>query len=315
METKTPKLEVTEENLKKAYEIIGEEFPGLEKSQESDLSKSVESEKVKEEESKEEVIEKSMSKSSEEESEEKDPPKEQKLDGKEEESKTEEKDDDNDDDDEIEKGCDKKMKKSQETEKLSSEEKVENEEESKIFKSLVSSVGQKIEAFAVINQHLTNRIEKSIESLKRLDELEKGVDTLNRKVEQQGQEIEINIEKSLSAAKEKDNTLLKSIDGLEERIEQIEKTPNTRKSIENLQYIEKSQGSEQVKGEEDGTILSISKNRKEISNILLEKSMVGTGQRVNKQYESAVLDFETSGKLSKSIMNDLSKNDNIRFTS
>ena len=102
---------------------------------------------------------------------------------------------------------------------------------------------------------------------------------------------------------------------IEERFEKLESEPAVgRKSITTSSFIEKSFGNEQqndlMKGK---TSLSMSKNKQQVSDLLLAKSGIEKGE-VNDFYVNALTGFEATGEISKSVVNDLFHNHNVLVT-
>lgn len=100
--------------------------------------------------------------------------------------------------------------------------------------------------------------------------------------------------------------------GIDERFEKLESEPVVgRKSITSQNFIEKSFGNEQqnelMKGKSS---LSLSKNKQQVSDLLLAKSGIEKGE-VNDFYVDALTGFEATGSISKSVVNDLFHNHNV----
>lgn len=219
-----------------------------------------------------------------------------------------------DEEDEVEedKGKSKKedsddVEKSLDTEKLKAQE--------KIVTSLEKSIEANIKTLATLNDGILNSIQKSLERAQELgvgidEKIEKAFGEVDDKLEKAISNSDDKLEKSFIGTNERNDTLLKAID---QRLEKLEHTPNPRKSITSTSYIKKGTADDNLNEGQKQT-LSLSRNRQAISNILLEKSGFESGQ-INKGYQDAVFQFEASGSLSKGIMDDLSKNDGIHFTS
>lgn len=87
----------------------------------------------------------------------------------------------------------------------------------------------------------------------------------------------------------------------------------TRKSVTNT-FIEKSFNTEEqnkIQKGNTGTQMSISRDRARISNLLFTKSGIEKGENVNPLYQDAVMDFEATNNISKSVIDDLKFNHNI----
>lgn len=306
-----PTLALTEENIAKAFGVLGIDSPELKKSIESDkLEKSLNEEEDEEEK---------------ESTEKKDAPEKKEMSEKEEKEESKE----------IEKSIEPKVEESEKEAKI--EKSIETKEvtpkeddkeaRQELVESFEKSIESKMQALGTINLHITQQLEKSVKMLDQLKSVESSISEMDTRVKKSlaenqdrlselSQEVDSKIEKSLQVKAEKEDTLSKSIQSIEERVEKIEKTPNTRKSVTSLGYVQKSIENDQLDGNKgEGKVLSISRDRSQIVDILLEKSMSGTGHQVNKAYENEVMSFESTNRLSKSIMDDLSKNEGIRFTS
>ena len=95
---------------------------------------------------------------------------------------------------------------------------------------------------------------------------------------------------------------------IEEKIGEIEAYSPGPKSIRTKNFIEKSEkgeGSDRIK-------LSVSGNKSQILNILQEKSGIDSG-KLNERYSDALMMYESSGVIEKSIINELSAQTNIDF--
>lgn len=140
-----------------------------------------------------------------------------------------------------------------------------------------------------ISKEEFNNLEKSIE------------DKLSKSFESRFEDLSKNlIEKS------EEITLLKA------RLEEVENSPvRPNSTIKGGKYLEKSFDNELDKRKEGMTILSISKNKSVIQQILIERSGIDTGN-INDLYKSAIMPFEASSTLSKSVINELEK-DNIQI--
>ena len=102
-----------------------------------------------------------------------------------------------------------------------------------------------------------------------------------------------------------------SVESLNSRIAAIEEQPVSRpKSLTTSRAIEKSFQNE-VNQNTGRTQISI-QDRSQISDLLLAKSGIEKGE-TNELYVKEVLEFETSGKLSKAVIQDLFLNDKIEI--
>lgn len=133
------------------------------------------------------------------------------------------------------------------------------------------------------------------------------------------EETKKEIEKANSQVSEQLGTLLESFNefkkGIDERFEKLEGQPAVgRKSVTTQAFIEKSFGEENqnefMKGKQ---AISASKNKQQVSNLLLAKSGIEKGE-INEFYSDALTGFEATGSLSKAVMNDLFHNHNILIT-
>lgn len=105
---------------------------------------------------------------------------------------------------------------------------------------------------------------------------------------------------------------LEILQQLSNRLDAIESAPVQRKSFSGVSTIEKSFGFDNVR--EDGkTKLSLSKNKQQISELLLSQSGIEKGEQ-NQLYIQAVMDFDATGSISKSVISDLFANKNILIT-
>jgi len=106
--------------------------------------------------------------------------------------------------------------------------------------------------------------------------------------------------------KEEVDTLKKANTDFEERIKIIEAEPNERKSAKS-EFIEKGFSEGQ---DENKTVLSLSKNRKEVMNALearAELNNIEKGQSPNPLFSDALVQFESVGSLSKEAIKELNK--------
>ncbi|HDL74764.1 MAG TPA: hypothetical protein ENH06_00030, partial [bacterium] len=295
------KIKVTSENIAKAYEIL-DIVPEVEK--EEKVKKAIE---IKEEEKVKKAIEMEKKKAPNSEVE------------KEDEGEVEKKDPKKEEEEEEEEGGEKKK-----VEKAKKENKIKKSKE--IKKSFQDSINEKIQLLGLLNRDLSQKIEKAIKSVQKIETLTErvekaitGVDDLIQKSFTVG---ENNIQKSINLIKEEvkgevdenKERIEKSLDLIEkidDRIEKIERTPLQRRSI-TKSFVKKER--EDIQKIEEDRVLSLSKDKKEISNLLLQKSGFETNQS-NDLYVNAVISFEASGVLNKAIMNDLSKTEKIKFTS
>jgi len=102
-----------------------------------------------------------------------------------------------------------------------------------------------------------------------------------------------------------------TISSLRSEMESIGKTSARKSLTSNTQVIEKSfqSGFDQSTGK---TVLSLSQNRNEIDNTLLELSGIEKGE-VNDLYKDAALCFNASGQLTQNVIVDLYRNKNIQI--
>jgi|GEM_PF-1740034 len=99
----------------------------------------------------------------------------------------------------------------------------------------------------------------------------------------------------------------------EERLQNLENQPGVRKSVVKAHAIEKSFGGPDDENNKGKTTLSVSRNRQQVSNILLSKSGIEKGE-LNNFYADAMQAFEATGTLSKAVVTDLYTNNNILIT-
>jgi hypothetical protein len=173
------------------------------------------------------------------------------------------------------------------------EEETEEVEKGKDSKATVAEVKKEVEEkmegkkSEEIEKGLNDTLEKSIDS-----KLQKGQDTLLTKFEE----------------------LFKGFtEKIDERLSHIENQPGQRKSAASLNFIEKSFGGADDKQNENKTSLSLSRQRQQISNVLLAKSGIEKGE-TNEFYANAMMQFEATSSLSKAVMQDLYTNENILIT-
>lgn len=115
----------------------------------------------------------------------------------------------------------------------------------------------------------------------------------------------------LKAMREEREELTKSFSEMNEKINEIGTQSNGRKSFTSSTAIEKSfPGGE---GDDGKTVFSISKNKTEISDKLLDMSGLEKGGKVDDLYLNAVSLFESSKLIEKSVLNDLYKNHDIKI--
>lgn len=108
------------------------------------------------------------------------------------------------------------------------------------------------------------------------------------------------------------NKTLEILQQLSNRLDAIENAPVQRKSFSGVNTIEKSFGFDNVR--EDGkTQLSLSRDKQRISELLLSQSGIEKGEQ-NQLYIQAVMDFDATGSISKSVISDLFANKNILIT-
>lgn len=160
----------------------------------------------------------------------------------------------------------------------------------------------------------------------KLAELEKSEDAEPAKADEveKGEEPEIGepkykaelekatqgFEKGISDIKDLFTGFKKSID---ERFEALENSTPGRKSAPTARVIEKSFGGAEDKNNEGKTKISLSRQRQDVSNILLAKSGIEKGE-VNDFYSNAMMQFEATGQLSKAVATDLYTNSDILIT-
>lgn len=192
------------------------------------------------------------------------------------------------------------------------------EKSMQILDALQKSVDQKIELLATVNGSLSEKLEKAIDRLGEFDSqfterLEKALGAMDNKLEKSLHSKEV---ADLEKLAEKD-ALIKSLD---DRIEKVEKAPNPRKSATLASsYIKKGQYEEEDAmrhGEGNVEVLSLSRDKQRISNMLLQKSGVeDPSMKENPIYRNAVIQFEGGGGINKALMNDISKSEGVKFTS
>ena len=99
--------------------------------------------------------------------------------------------------------------------------------------------------------------------------------------------------------------------GIEEKFENIERQSLGRKSVVTSRALEKSFGGEEQANAASGkTVVSISRQRGQVSSILMAKSGIEKGE-VNDFYVNEITKFEATGQISKAAMDDLNVNSNI----
>lgn len=141
------------------------------------------------------------------------------------------------------------------------------------------------------------------EDSKKEDKMEKSFTSMIEKSNQ-------NTNAAISEMKE----LIKGFaQNVESRLSAMENETPGRKSMGSAKVIEKSFGGPLDKSNEGKTVLSISKNRQQVSNILLAKSGIEKGE-MNDFYANAMTSFEATGELSKAVVTDLFANGNILIT-
>jgi len=201
--------------------------------------------------------------------------------------KKEEKDDDDedDDDDEMEKALIEKQKELDEI-----KEKIELRK----AKSVPAKVEVNIDA---------DEIKKSLEN----------------EIRESSRQIEAKTTELVSNANEQFNKGISEIKdmftefkkGIEEKLENIERQPVGRKSVVTSRALEKSFGNEEQANAASGkTVVSISRQRGQVSSILMAKSGIEKGE-VNDFYVNEITKFEATGQISKAAMDDLNVNSNI----
>ena len=147
------------------------------------------------------------------------------------------------------------------------------------------------------------------------EELKKSIsDELTTKIT----EFEAKTSEQISKASEGYNTGIQEIKdmfsefkkGIEAKFEEFEKMPATRKSISNTRVLEKSFDNGEQNQNAGKQVVSLTKNKMQLSNILMTKSGIEKGQP-NDFYVNEIQRFEATGQISKAVADDLNINHNI----
>lgn len=160
---------------------------------------------------------------------------------------------------------------------------------------------------------------KATKKPKKEDDSMEGKEDITKAFEDFQEQTRTEIEKANTAVTDKLDELMKGFGefkkGIEERFEKLESAPATgRKSVTTQSFIEKSFGDEQANAIMKGKqVLSITKNKQQVSDLLLTKSGIEKGE-ANDFYVDALTGFEATGSISKAVMNDLFHNHNILVT-
>lgn len=111
------------------------------------------------------------------------------------------------------------------------------------------------------------------------------------------------------------NSTKEELQKAQEQIEELQNQPVGRKSITGTKFIDKDfNKGENI--EEDGNVLSMSANRNEIQNILLEKSglnEIEKGGKVDSFWNQELQYFEANGYLTKGAVDRLLKSDKVQI--
>ena len=281
---------INQENIEKAYKILGVPLAGEEDTS-KDIEKGDSDDKVEPEKDKKkraEDLKKTIEGEDKDSKEKEDKGKSEKKEDKEEDiekAKVKKSDDDDDDDEDLEKGKKKKEKSSDDKEKdIEKAKDIKKGEDNELLKGLENM-------FETQNKALDKKFHA-------LGTLEKAFGDQLISLEKQNKEGISNLEKGISD----------KLNDIDERLSQIEDTPLPKKS-----FIRKSQVLE--KGEQDDIngerkVFSIINNRNEILELLKGKADLDS-DTPNEVYIQALLNFEASGNISKSIQNDLKQSDSI----
>ena len=147
------------------------------------------------------------------------------------------------------------------------------------------------------------------------EELKKSIsDELTTKIT----EFEAKTSEQISKASEGYNTGIQEIKdmfsefkkGIEAKFEEFEKMPATRKSISNTRVLEKSFDNGEQNQNAGKQVVSLTKNKMQLSSILMTKSGIEKGQP-NDFYVNEIQRFEATGQISKAVAHDLNINHNI----
>jgi hypothetical protein len=154
--------------------------------------------------------------------------------------------------------------------------------------------------------------------IEKAEEPEKeGKEKLTKKMKKKMFGIEKAMKNELSSTKENISelsSLVKSFaESIDSRLKVIETAPLGMKSRLTAKVIEKSFGNPGDENNKGKTVLSLSKNRPQISNILSAKSGIEKGE-LNNFYANEMMSLEATGSLSKSMIADLYTNSNIIVT-
>lgn len=314
MSEKTESVEITAENLKKSLDFLGiTDIFNLEKGiTDKEIGKKFEKEPDnKDIDGNEKKIENSddlNNNSDKKEDSEKD---EEKKEGKESKKEDEKEEDDIDD---KKKKKDSKDKKDMSKEDEPIEKSFNNELFEKSFSQLEEFYKAEVNELKQQNISLSTQMDSQMEKIETL--LSKGFQVVEDKFSAVG-ELEKAILGEHSELKEKNSELKKSIGEIRQRLGIIEEQPIPRKAIvSQAQAIEKGFDGGFGDNMNLGTgikRMSLKTDRSALIDLLKGKSGIDDTVQ-NNNYMTALFEYESSGVISKAVVNDLFKNDKILIT-